>query len=327
LQHPAIPPVHDLGTLPDGRPFLAMKLIKGQTLDALLKARPDPSVDRGRFVAAFEQVCQAVAYAHAHGVIHRDLKPANVMVGNFGEVQVMDWGLAKVLGSREAEATDPDETASPTAIHSIRESDSAFTQAGSVLGTPAYMPPEQAIGDKLDERADVYAIGAILYHALSGARPFAQAKTLDELLELVAFKTPTPLAQLAPELPPELVAIVEHAMARDPAQRYATAQGIAKDLRDFQAGKLVAAHEYTTWQLVRRWISQHKAVVATAAIALGVLIVVGAIGVWRIANERGEQAACDRAGRAQRRAGCAHARREALRRQLAGARAPGAARR
>jgi serine/threonine protein kinase len=135
LQHPNIPAVHDLGTLPDGRPFLAMKLIKGDTLDDLLKVRTDPSADRGRFVAVFEQVCQALAYAHAHQVIHRDLKPANVMVGSFGEVQVMDWGLAKVLGAREAEATDPDETASPTTIQSIRESDSSFTQAGSVLGT------------------------------------------------------------------------------------------------------------------------------------------------------------------------------------------------
>src|SRR5262245_16445392 len=103
LQHPGIPPVHDLGTLPDGRPFLAMKLIKGQTLDALLASRPEPSVERGRFVAVFEQLCQAVAFAHAHGVIHRDLKPANVMVGRFGEVQVMDWGLAKVLGARPGE--------------------------------------------------------------------------------------------------------------------------------------------------------------------------------------------------------------------------------
>src|SRR5262245_25696389 len=96
LQHPNIPAVHDLGTLPDGRPFLAMRLIKGDTLDDLLAARPDPGHDRGRFVAAFEQVCQALAYSHAHGVLHRDLKPANVMVGKFGEVQVMDWGLAKV---------------------------------------------------------------------------------------------------------------------------------------------------------------------------------------------------------------------------------------
>jgi serine/threonine protein kinase len=110
LQHPAIPPVHDLGTLPDGRPFLAMKLIKGQTLERLLESRADPSSERGRFVAVFEQVCQAIAYAHAHHVIHRDLKPANVMVGAFGEVQVMDWGLAKVLTERPA-AADPQETA------------------------------------------------------------------------------------------------------------------------------------------------------------------------------------------------------------------------
>ena len=98
LQHPGIPAVHQVGSLPDGRPFLAMKLIKGCTLEALLKERPDPSAERGRLLAVFEAVCQAVGYAHAHRVIHRDLKPANVMVGTFGEVQVMDWGLAKVLG-------------------------------------------------------------------------------------------------------------------------------------------------------------------------------------------------------------------------------------
>ena len=102
LQHPGIPAVHELGTLADGRPFLAMKLIKGSTLEALLKHRPDPAADRGRLLAVFEAVCQAVGYAHAHGVIHRDLKPANVMVGAFGEVQVMDWGLAKVLGQESA---------------------------------------------------------------------------------------------------------------------------------------------------------------------------------------------------------------------------------
>src|SRR5215831_2997240 len=132
LQHPGVPPVHDLGTLPDGRPFLAMKLIKGSTLDHLLAARPNPAHGRGRFVAAFEQVCQAVAYAHAHDVIHRDLKPSNVMVGAFGEVQVMDWGLAKVLGARPGERTDPEETRAETAVVSLRDSDDPFTRAGTV---------------------------------------------------------------------------------------------------------------------------------------------------------------------------------------------------
>ncbi len=121
LQHPAIPPVHGLGTLADGRPFLAMKLIRGRNLDELLAERPDPAHERGRFVAVFEKICEAVAYAHAHKVLHRDLKPANIMVGNYGEVQVMDWGLAKVLDAPDQPSTtDPGATSGGTAIHSLR---------------------------------------------------------------------------------------------------------------------------------------------------------------------------------------------------------------
>jgi tetratricopeptide (TPR) repeat protein/tRNA A-37 threonylcarbamoyl transferase component Bud32 len=174
LQHPNIPAVHDLGTLADGRPFLAMKLIKGQTLDHLLRQRADPAEDRGRFVGVFEQVCQAVAYAHARDVIHRDLKPANVMVGRFGDVQVMDWGLAKVLGARAEEQTDPEATTAETAMVNLRESDAALTRAGSVLGTPAYMPPEQAAGavGMIDRRSDVFGLGAVLAVVLSGRPPF-----------------------------------------------------------------------------------------------------------------------------------------------------------
>ena len=170
LQHPNIPAVHDLGVLPDGRPFLAMKLIKGETLEELLKRRADPAEGRGRFVATFEQVCQAVAYAHAHDVIHRDLKPANVMVGAFAEVQVMDWGLAKVLRVRPGERADPQETTAPTAVRSLRDSDDLLTQAGSVLGTPAYMAPEQAAGavSAVDRRSDVFGLGAVLAVVLTG---------------------------------------------------------------------------------------------------------------------------------------------------------------
>ena len=176
LQHPNIPAVHDLGTLPDGRPFLAMKLIKGQTLDDLLKVRSSPEQDRGRFVAVFEQICQGVAYAHAHDVIHRDLKPANIMVGAFGEVQVMDWGLAKVLVSsgQQTRESDVEMTAAETEIKSLRDSDGSFTQAGSILGTPAFMPPEQAVGavGSIDMRSDVFGLGAILAVILTGSPPF-----------------------------------------------------------------------------------------------------------------------------------------------------------
>jgi serine/threonine-protein kinase len=152
-------PVYELGRFPDDRPFFTMKLVKGQTLAELLSRRSTPGDDLPRFLSVFEQVCQTVAYAHAHGVIHRDLKPANVMVGSFGEVQVMDWGLAKVL-VREAV---PEE--GPTAIRTARaDSGSDGSWAGTVLGTLAYMPPEQAKGEveSLDERADVFGLGAIL---------------------------------------------------------------------------------------------------------------------------------------------------------------------
>jgi tetratricopeptide (TPR) repeat protein len=173
LQHPGIPPAHDLGTLPDGRPFLVMKLIKGETLDDLLGGQPE----RGRLVAAFEQVCQAVGYAHAHRVIHRDLKPSNVMVGYFGEVQVMDWGLAKVLDEPpgvSGPGGDPDATDAGTVVRSLRDGEDQVTQAGSVLGTPAYMPPEQALGavHEVDARSDVFGLGGILAAILTGRPPF-----------------------------------------------------------------------------------------------------------------------------------------------------------
>jgi eukaryotic-like serine/threonine-protein kinase len=140
LQHPGIVPVHELGRLPDGRLYIAMKLVRGQTLAALLRARQGPSDDRPRFLAVFEQVCQAMAYAHTRGVVHRDLKPSNVMVGNFGEVQVMDWGLAKVLASGgvadESRAIERREQAS--VVRTLRTgSDAEASLAGSVMGTPA----------------------------------------------------------------------------------------------------------------------------------------------------------------------------------------------
>src|SRR5262249_35980389 len=149
LQHPGIPAVHQVGTLADGRPFLAMKLIKGSTLEYILKQRPDPSTERGRLLAIFEAVCQAVGYAHAHRVIHRDLKPANVMVGAFGEVQVMDWGLAKVLGQETpatAQALSAEQTRAWTEISPAPEA-GLHTQAGSLVGTPAFIAPEQALGE------------------------------------------------------------------------------------------------------------------------------------------------------------------------------------
>jgi serine/threonine-protein kinase len=172
LQHPGVVPVYELGQFPDRRLYFAMKLVKGRTLAALLEARKDPADDRPRFLSIFEQVCQTVGYAHARGVIHRDLKPSNVMVGSFGEVQVMDWGLAKVLG--QGGAADDQKTRrghDESIIRTVRTgSDAGASRAGSVLGTPSYMAPEQARGeiDRLDERADVFGLGSILCEILTG---------------------------------------------------------------------------------------------------------------------------------------------------------------
>src|SRR5262249_16823049 len=185
LQHPGVVPVYELGRDGEGRPYFTMKLVKGETLAKLLRERTSPAQDRPRFLNVFKQVCQAVAYAHFKGVIHRDLKPANIMVGAFGEVQVRDWGLAKVLASGGSCVTPVEGTGgshAPLAVpHGVKRSqtdaDATETQEGEVLGTPAYMPPEQALGEinRLDQRTDVFSLGAILCEVLTGRPPYAGA--------------------------------------------------------------------------------------------------------------------------------------------------------
>ena len=176
LQHPGIVPVYKLGLRADGRtPWFAMKLVKGRTLSALLSDRKQPADERRRFLGIFEQICQTVAYAHSRGVVHRDLKPANVMIGAFGEVQVVDWGFAKVLPHADAEKDSVVPASERSVIATVRtgSTDSASV-VGSIFGTPAYMPPEQARGtvDEVDERSDVFALGAILCEVLTGKPPY-----------------------------------------------------------------------------------------------------------------------------------------------------------
>jgi WD40 repeat protein/serine/threonine protein kinase len=238
LQHPGVPAVHELGALPDGRPFLAMKLVRGRTLRDLLNERPDPGHERGRLVAAFEQVCQAVGYAHAHRVLHRDLKPGNVMVGAFGEVQVMDWGLAKVLPAEGApEPADGqwalgETLAAVTAIGSPLSADSA-TRTGSVMGTPAYMAPEQAGGEvrKLDARSDVFGLGAILCQILTGLPPYRGRDAKEVQLKAVRGELGEALARLEVcGAEPELVALCRRCLAFRQEERPADGQAVAQEV-------------------------------------------------------------------------------------------------
>ncbi len=177
LQHPGIVPVYELGMRADRRPYIAMKLVKGKTLAAMLR---DGGISRRRLLQVFEQICRTIAYAHERGVVHRDLKPANVMVGAFGEVQVLDWGFAKVLArGGVADERRPAPEVDVTLIATQRSSDGTESEVGSVMGTPAYMPPEQALGqvDELDERSDVFSLGAILCEILTGKPPYDGERT------------------------------------------------------------------------------------------------------------------------------------------------------
>ncbi len=180
LQHPGVVPVYELGLRADRRPYIAMKLVKGRTLAALLH---EGATDRRRLLQVFEQICRTVAYAHGRGVVHRDLKPSNVMVGAFGEVQILDWGFAKVLP--RGGVADERRPSDATRIATARSGGGSESIAGSVMGTPAYMPPEQALGhvDELDERSDVFSLGAILCEILTGKPPYTGEDLLAKAAE------------------------------------------------------------------------------------------------------------------------------------------------
>jgi serine/threonine protein kinase/Flp pilus assembly protein TadD len=229
LQHPFIVPVHELGALPDGRPYFAMKLIEGRTLADLLAERPEPGRDLPRFLKVYEQVCQTLAYAHSRGVIHRDLKPANVMVGAFGEVQVMDWGLAKVLN--EPARPGPEAGA-------VTETSSADqTQHGAVLGTFAFMPPEQASGNagRSDRRSDVFGLGAILCEILTGLPPYTGEP--DEVREKArGGRTQEARARLGDcGADAELIDLARLCLAANPASRPADGGAVADAMASYFA--------------------------------------------------------------------------------------------
>ena len=292
LQHPGIPPAHALGALPDGRPYLVMKLIRGRTLAALLDDRPDPA----RFLRVFEQVCEAVGYAHGRGVIHRDLKPANVMVGAFGEVQVMDWGLARE--NDESGMTNDqskgrlEDGSGPVRDSSFGIRHSSLTAAGQVLGTPAYMAPEQARGDhgRVDARADVFALGGILCAILTGQPPFtgpwpyvlscARTGRLDDAFARLD----------GCGADPGLVEIAKRCLAPDPADRPADggeAAGLVVAYRAAVEDRLRAAERDRAAAEERAARRRWQAVAVGVA---GVLVAGGGAVGWKLDRQAAAQA-------------------------------------
>jgi serine/threonine protein kinase len=247
LEHPGIVPVHDAGTLPDGRVFYAMKFVEGERLDMLAK-RIEALPDRLR---VFQRICEAVAFAHARGILHRDLKPENVMVGPFGEVLVMDWGVAKIL--REDPAVRGDRAGIPVenSQNAPAETKPLRTEHGTVLGTAGYMAPEQARGeiDRLDERADIYSLGAILQFLVSGKKPAQKA----------------------------VLAISQKAMAEDRANRYASVSDLASDTARYLDGSPVSAYPENVFHKVARWTTRYRVAIG---LVLAYLIVRALLLFW-----------------------------------------------
>ncbi len=224
LQHPAIVPIQDIGRTEEGKPFYVMKMVVGRSLAELLQEKRSLA-ERLSLLPNLIAVTEAMAYAHAQGIVHRDLKPSNVLIGPFGETVVIDWGLAADLGQANRSGY------SVTGAYEFAVLE--LTNTGTVMGTPEYMPVEQAQGRSVDQRADVYAIGAMLYHVLSGVPPY-QGASSEEVLRAVTKADPIPIRLRLSEVPEKLAAIVAKAMARDRNDRYPTARELREDLRRFE---------------------------------------------------------------------------------------------
>lgn len=227
LEHPGIVPVHDVGVLPDGRVFYAMKYVRGSRLDDYASQNSS----QRDLLRKFQAVCDAVAFAHAHGVIHRDLKPQNIMIGSFGEVLVLDWGVAKILVN-----ADPPSSAAAGRFD-------LDTLHGTVIGTRDYMSPEQARGEinELDERSDIYSLGAVLYFLLTN-RPPSEAKP----------------RSINPKVSKLAEAICLKAMARARADRYASASEISADIGRLLDAEPVSAYRESAVEKATRWVGKNR---------------------------------------------------------------------
>lgn len=285
LQHPSIIPIYDAGRWPSGELFYSMKLVAGRSLAEALEGRSYEQ--RLALLPHVLDVAEAIAYAHSRRILHRDLKPSNILVGEFGETVVIDWGLAKDLSDpadTEGPALDYTPGSALDACSPEGAAEGLVTVTGAVMGTPVYMPPEQASGLAVDERADVYAIGAILYHVLAGRPPYQAGAPMDVVRRVLA-GPPLPLQERQPGIAQDLSTIVEKSMARAPLARYPTALELADDLRRFQAGQIVGAHRYSSCELLRRFAGRYRLTLIVGLAALAVITTLSAVGLHRLVAE------------------------------------------
>jgi serine/threonine protein kinase len=267
LAHPAIVPIVDAGKLAEDFPFFVMPLLVGVPLDQRLRAKLYAE-ERLTLTQQLLPVVDAVAYAHESGVLHRDLKPHNIFVGSFGEMILLDWGLAKERGAGIELPLRTDQYSDPSL------SMDSLTQTGVGVGTPAYASPEQRHGESVDERTDVYGLGAILYHVLGGKPPGTSEVK--------------PLRVLAPGVPKDLAAIVMRALSTESADRYMTARELAADLTRFFSGLLVSARDYSTRERLSRFVGRHRAAVFATLAVLTAVVVSATISIKVIWNERNQ---------------------------------------
>lgn len=304
LEHPHIVPVYQLGEKPDGATFYAMKYVQGHSLLEALRACGDTSAQdafhkRLGLLDALIGICDAMAYAHAKGIIHRDLKPTNIIIGEFGEAVLIDWGLAKRLNDESASSAE----VPPPSVVCIDDDDAdIITRAGARVGTPSYMSPEQVdpLHGAVTAASDVFSLGVILFLILTGERPFSGKG--EEVMKAIVSAAPSPSPrERSPFIAPELAAICEKAMAKDPSRRFPDAGPLARELRAWRDGRLVGIYAYSRRELLRRFVARNRAAVIAGGIAfLSAISGLGFATHYAIdaerAHQRAEQALVDITG-------------------------------